>query len=220
MNKLKTIWNNMKARCKRPTGKNKCYQQISYTEEWEHFASFKEWALKSGYKEGLSIDRIDSTKNYEPSNCRWIPLKRQARNKKGFGLSSFKGVVASKVKSHPWKAQICIENNHIDLGCYKTEKGAAYAYNQYCIQNNIEYSYLNNVTDNDKEAPYVRQTKSKYTGVHYNKSSKINPWQARYATFKSKEVLIGCFNTEEEATKARDEYVIKHNLKVRRMNFV
>ena len=66
---------------------------------------------------------------------------------------------------------------------------------------------------------HVRQTKSKYTGVHYNKSSKINPWQARYATFKGKEVLIGCFNTEEEAAKARDEYIIKHNLKVRRMNF-
>ena len=98
MSKLKTIWNNMKARCKRPTGKNKCYRQISYTQEWEYFTLFKEWALKSGYREGLSIDRIDSAKNYEPSNCRWILLKRQARNKKGFGLSSFKGVVASKVK--------------------------------------------------------------------------------------------------------------------------
>lgn len=219
MSKLKTIWNNMKARCKRPTGKNKCYRQISYTQEWEYFTLFKEWALKSGYREGLSIDRIDSAKNYEPSNCRWILLKRQARNKKGFGLSSFKGVVVSKVKSHPWKAHICIGGNHVDLGCYKTERGAAYAYNQYCIQNNIDYAYLNDVIDSDKEAPYVRQTKSKYAGVQYTKSSKINSWKARYTTFKGKEVLIGYFKTEEEAAKARDRYVIERNLKVRRMNF-
>jgi hypothetical protein len=32
--------------------------------------------MNNGYKEGLSIDRINSSKNYEPSNCRWITLSK------------------------------------------------------------------------------------------------------------------------------------------------
>lgn len=36
------------------------------------FANFYEWALNNGYKEGLTIDRLDSDRNYEPDNCQWI----------------------------------------------------------------------------------------------------------------------------------------------------
>ena len=36
------------------------------------FFNFYEWSINNGYKEGLTIDRLDSDKNYEPDNCQWI----------------------------------------------------------------------------------------------------------------------------------------------------
>ena len=41
---------------------------------------FIRWSLKHGYQDDLSIDRINVDGNYEPSNCRWIPMSEQAKN--------------------------------------------------------------------------------------------------------------------------------------------
>ena len=45
------------------------------------FINFYNWAMNNGYKEGLTIERINVNGNYEPSNCTWIPLGEQNRNK-------------------------------------------------------------------------------------------------------------------------------------------
>lgn len=45
------------------------------------FEAFWDWALSSGYDDTKTIDRIDSSKNYFPSNCRWISHAEQNRNK-------------------------------------------------------------------------------------------------------------------------------------------
>lgn len=85
--KLYGAWHNMLTRCLVP--ENSRYYDyggrgITVCEEWKDFNNFKEWSLKNGYVEGkgLSIDRINNNGNYEPLNCRWIPLSEQSFNKR------------------------------------------------------------------------------------------------------------------------------------------
>lgn len=82
---LYSVWESMRRRCNTPSnGSFKYYGHlgVSITAEWESFEDFAEWALSHGFKEGLSIDRIDPNGNYCPENCRWIPLSDQAKTRR------------------------------------------------------------------------------------------------------------------------------------------
>lgn len=75
----------MKRRCQNknaPEYKNYGGRGINVCQEWERYEGFKEWALRSGYKDGLTLDRIDVNGDYEPSNCRWISMKDQQHNRR------------------------------------------------------------------------------------------------------------------------------------------
>lgn len=84
--RLYGIWCRMKDRCNNPNLEHyDCYggRGIKVCDEWQHsFESFYEWAMSSGYRNDLSIDRIDVNGDYEPSNCRWATLTEQQRNKR------------------------------------------------------------------------------------------------------------------------------------------
>lgn len=89
--RLYKIYKDIKRRCYNPQRSNyKFYggKGIKMCDEWlNDYSTFKEWAIGSGYvcdyslsrEERLSIDRIDSKKDYEPSNCRWITFKENKR---------------------------------------------------------------------------------------------------------------------------------------------
>jgi len=92
--RLYNIWRNMKARCnnsKNPDYKNYGKRGIKVCDEWINFENFYNWAINNGYKEKLSIDRVDVNKNYQPNNCRWISLKKQSYNKRNSFFINIKG---------------------------------------------------------------------------------------------------------------------------------
>jgi len=81
--RLYSIWAGIKKRCLNPNSqyyKNYGGRGISVCSEWINFEPFYEWAVNSGYKECLSIDRINNEQGYSPDNCQWADRYTQARN--------------------------------------------------------------------------------------------------------------------------------------------
>lgn len=81
--RLYWIWQDMKKRCFNPKNKNyKWYgsKGIKVCDEWKNnYQNFKDWALSNGYTDKLTIDRIDSKKDYEPLNCQWITQSENSK---------------------------------------------------------------------------------------------------------------------------------------------
>ena len=83
--RLYQIWANMKTRCFNT--KNRAYKWygavgVTVCAEWLNFEEFQKWALQSGYKNNLTIERKNPFGNYEPSNCEWVPKSEQRRNQR------------------------------------------------------------------------------------------------------------------------------------------
>lgn len=80
--KLYHVWYGILQRCNNP--KSTPYKYYGgrgikcLFSDWE---SFRDWSLANGYKEGLSIDRINTNGHYEPDNCRWVTSDIQQANR-------------------------------------------------------------------------------------------------------------------------------------------
>ncbi len=92
--RLYRIWHEIISRCFYP-GDTVFHHYggagLDMAEEWKSYPAFYEWALSNGYRDDLSIDRIDNSKGYYPDNCRWETDKVQAINSKNSVLVTVKG---------------------------------------------------------------------------------------------------------------------------------
>lgn len=93
--KIYNVWRGMKQRC---YYKNHAEypdygaRGIIVCSKWKNdFQAFYDWSIKNGYKDGLTIDRINTNGNYEPSNCRWTTQKVQSNNKRNSLFVIYKG---------------------------------------------------------------------------------------------------------------------------------
>lgn len=96
--KLYGIWAGMKRRCyNRNTKYYADYggRGIKVCEEWKEYINFKQWAVSAGYKEGLTIERINVDFDYSPDNCKWISIHEQNLNKRNSVRIEYQGKIYS-----------------------------------------------------------------------------------------------------------------------------
>lgn len=82
----------MRTRCNNPN--TRAYQNyggrgIQVCAAWGSFTQFL--ADMGEAPEGLSIERVENDKGYEPGNCRWATPKQQARNTRANRLIKHNG---------------------------------------------------------------------------------------------------------------------------------
>jgi hypothetical protein len=84
--RLYNVWCGIKRRCvygdHGKWAKSYARKNVTMCDEWKYsYLSFKDWALQNGYRDDLQIDRIDNSKGYEPSNCRFVTAHENMMNR-------------------------------------------------------------------------------------------------------------------------------------------
>jgi hypothetical protein len=118
--KLYRVWTSMRARC---SNKNlKIYKHyggrgISICDEFNDFIFFEKWANNNGYKEGLTIDRIDNNGNYCEKNCRWVTQKINSINRRSTIFVNFMG---KELSLSDWSRELSGNRNYVGAMRFKT----------------------------------------------------------------------------------------------------
>jgi hypothetical protein len=122
------VWATMKARCswpKHPNYHNYGGKGVRVCDRWER--SFWLFYEDMGPRPSVShtIDRMDGTKGYEPSNCRWATRSQQEHNKPSRGEVAYRGVRRSRGR---YMAAIKKDGVQHYLGLFDTAEEASKAY--------------------------------------------------------------------------------------------
>lgn len=148
--RLYSIYNGIKKRCynkSEPRYRDYGARGIKMCDEWlKSFDGFVEWSLSNAYTDKMSIERIDVDGDYCPENCKWIPLKEQAFNKRETKWVTYKGeyiqliklcerenvkydTVHNRIYSLNWSVEKAVDTPSIQKGSLMSkcrEKGISY----------------------------------------------------------------------------------------------
>ena len=140
--RLNKIFRLMKDRCYNQKSDN--YQRyggrgITVCDIWRNdYQTFKEWSIKNGYNQTLTIDRNEN------DNGRWTNQTTQILNR-GLGQnnkSGYSGVCTVKPKKDGiprWQVSITINYKSISLGYVSSIEEGVNVRNNYILTNNLEH---------------------------------------------------------------------------------
>lgn len=137
-------WNGMVQRCTNPKNKNyKNYggRGITVCEEWLDIRNFVDWAKATHPNiKGMTLDRIDNDKGYNPENCRWADVITQNINQriKKNNTSGFVGICWNN-KNNNWMAKIKSGDFFIYIGSFHTKEEAVLARDNYIVENKLPH---------------------------------------------------------------------------------
>ena len=121
---------------------------IEVCKEWHDFDVYNEWFQRTNI-DGLTMDRTDNDKGYEPSNVEWKTMAHQAQNTcllRSNNTTGYRGVKTqrrtSKKKGEEvnYIANICINMKQIHLGIFKTPKEAAVVRDKYIREHELNHT--------------------------------------------------------------------------------
>lgn len=113
-------WQSMRQRCNDPECKdyrNYGARGIKVCDRWEDFAAF--YADMGDRPIGTTLDRIDNSGNYEPSNCRWADQKTQSNNRRANVVLTYDGKSLTVAQ---WSEIVGVERKTIE---YRIRSGWA-----------------------------------------------------------------------------------------------
>ena len=117
--KIYAVWKMMRNRTSNPKAINyKDYggRGIHLCKEWTDFANFYEWAIKNGYKDGLTIERKNNEKGYSPDNCEWTTRKEQNNNRRSSRRITYKGKTKTVTE---WETQLGMSRHTLQERLYR-----------------------------------------------------------------------------------------------------
>lgn len=121
---LYVTWLKMCGRCLNPCEKDAPYYKdrgIGVAPEWLGYHGFKRFVEDMGERPaGMSLDRIDSNKDYSKENCRWATPHQQSANTRRSAKNSSGGIVGVSFVKHrgTWDARIMVNRKIKLLGTY------------------------------------------------------------------------------------------------------
>lgn len=137
--RLAQIYYDMKQRCLNPN--NNSYMNyggrgISIYNEWlgeKGSINFINWALTHGYKENLTIDRINDNGNYCPGNCRWADKNTQSANRRNSGNIGF------CKRLNRWRLRITFHKKNLLTKYAKRPEDLYKIREEFIIKNNLPH---------------------------------------------------------------------------------
>lgn len=118
------VWNTMIMRCHNSNVKSfESYgaRGIKVCERWRTFENFKT-DMWPGYKPGLTLDRLDNNKGYDPGNCEWATPRQQANNTRRNRLITYKGetlTMSEMARKHELKISTLKRRMYLGWGVEK-----------------------------------------------------------------------------------------------------
>jgi len=123
--------------------------------------------------------------------------------------SKYRGVYATP--SGTYQVQTRVNKILVPLGTFPTKAEAARVFDKYAVDHKLK-KRINFPKEHPK---HVFKKRSRFIGV---RKKSPNSFEARI-NVNDRMIHIGNYPTEEEAARARDDYVVKHKLKRRPLNF-